>query len=173
MPLLTLSLGSNRQADHHIRVALDALQARFGAMKTSSVFESEAVGFDGSNFLNMVVAVDTDSSLSAVSAYIKALEDEHGRTRGGARFSPRTLDIDILTYGDCVGDYDGILLPRPEITENAYVLWPMSQVCGEWSDPHSGKSYTTLWRQYDKCRQSLWPIDFDWQGRRISSARSI
>ena len=84
MPLLTLSLGSNRQADHHIRTALDALQARFGAMTTSSVFESKAVGFDGSNFLNMVVAVDTESTLGEVSAYIKALEDEHGRARGGA-----------------------------------------------------------------------------------------
>lgn len=170
MPLLTLSLGSNQQAGHHIRVALDALQAQFGVMKLSSVFESKAVGFDGSNFLNMVVAVETTGSLSTVSTCIKALEDEHGRTRDGARFSPRTLDIDILTYGDCLGEYDGIVLPRPEITENAYVLWPMSQVCGDWRDPHSGQSYATLWRQYDRSRQSLWPIDFDWQGRRISSA---
>lgn len=170
MPLLTLSLGSNQQADHHIRGALDALQAGFGTMRTSSVFESKAVGFDGSNFLNMVVAVATDMSLADVSAFIKALEDEHGRTRGGARFSARTLDIDILTYGECVGDYDGVVLPRPEITENAYVLWPMSQVCGDCFDPQSGLSYSTLWHQYDKTRQALWPIDFDWQGRRISSA---
>ncbi|MEX0739843.1 MAG: 2-amino-4-hydroxy-6-hydroxymethyldihydropteridine diphosphokinase [Pseudohongiella sp.] len=170
MPLLTLSLGSNRQADHHIRVALDALQADFGALQTSSVFESKAVGFDGSNFLNMVVAIHTDNSLATVSARIKALEAEHGRVRGGPRFSPRTLDIDILTYGDCIGDYRGILLPRPEITENAYVLWPMSQICGERCDPQTGLTYATLWQQYDKSRQSLWPIDFDWQGRRISSA---
>lgn len=170
MPLLTLSLGSNQQAARHIRGALDALQASFGPMRTSSVFESRAVGFDGNNFLNMVVAVDTDTPLATVSARIKALEDEHGRTRGGARFSPRTLDIDILTYGDCIGDYDGIVLPRPEITENAYVLWPLSQVCGDCCDPQSGLSYTALWQQYDKTRQALWPIDFDWQGRRISSA---
>jgi 2-amino-4-hydroxy-6-hydroxymethyldihydropteridine diphosphokinase len=170
MTLLTLSLGSNRQSDHHIRAALDALQASFATMQTSSVFESKAVGFDGSNFLNMVVAVDTDNSLSTVSYRIKALEAEHGRIRGGPRFSPRTLDIDILTYGDCVGDYDGIVLPRPEITENAYVLWPMSQICSDWRDPHTGQTYAALWQQYDKSRQSLWPIDFDWQGRRISSA---
>lgn len=170
MPLLTLSLGSNQQAHHHIRVALDALQTSFGNMQTSSVFESKAVGFAGNNFLNMVVAVDTHENLAAVSARIKALEDRYGRVRGGARFSPRTLDIDILTYGDYVGDYDGIVLPRPEITENAYVLWPMSQVCGGWRDPQSGLTYTTLWQQYDKSRQSLWPINFDWQGRRISGA---
>lgn len=172
MPLLTLSLGSNQQADLHIRQALDALQASFGAMRTSSVFESRAVGFDGNNFLNMAVAVDTRTPLTDVSTRIKALEDEHGRIRGGARFSPRTLDIDILTYGDCIGDYQGIVLPRPEITENAYVLWPLSQVCGDCCDPHSGLSYATLWQQYDKTRQSLWPVDFDWHGRRISSAHS-
>lgn len=170
MPLLALSLGSNQQADEHIRGALDALQVAFGDMRISSVFESKAVGFDGNNFLNMVVAVDTGLSLAEVNARIKSLEDEHGRIRGGARFSPRTLDIDILTYGDCVGDYEGVILPRPEITENAYVLWPMSQVCGSCRDPHTGLSYAALWHQYDKTRQVLWPIDFDWQGRRISSA---
>ncbi|WP_339858493.1 2-amino-4-hydroxy-6-hydroxymethyldihydropteridine diphosphokinase [Pseudohongiella acticola] len=170
MSLLTLSLGSNQQADHHIRAALDALQADYGTLQISSVFESRAVGFDGNNFLNMVVAVDTDMALATVSARIKALETEHGRVRGGPRFSPRTLDIDILTYADCVGDYDGIVLPRPEITENAFVLWPMSQLCGDLTDPHTGLSYATLWQRYDKSRQVLWPIDFDWQGRRISSA---
>lgn len=170
MPLLTLSLGSNQQATHQIQLALDALSVHFGDLRMSSVFESEAVGFDGSNFLNMVVAVETDRPLAAISASIKRLETQHGRVRGGTRFSGRTLDIDILTYGNHVGTHNGIVLPRPEITENAYVLWPMSQVCGECVDPHSGQSYAMLWQQYDKSRQRLWPVDFEWQGRLVSSA---
>lgn len=170
MTQLTLSLGSNQNADHHIRQALDGLQRLFGELILSSVFESEAVGFDGGNFLNMVVATDTDMSLSDISLAIKALEDANGRRRDVPRFSSRTLDIDILTYGDLLGEHCGMILPRPEITRNAFVLWPMAQICGDCLDPHSGKTYRALWQAYDKSRQRLWPIDFTWQGQQISIA---
>lgn len=170
MDTLTLSLGSNLDAAHHINQALTALAQRFGELCLSSVFESKAVGFSGGNFLNMVVAVQTDAQLADISAFLKALETEQGRLHGQQRFSSRTLDIDILTYGTRVGRFEGIELPRPEITENAYVLWPMAEVCGTLLDPHSGRSYADLWRAYDKARQDLWKIDFEWQGRRISSA---
>jgi len=170
MARLTLSLGSNQQADYHIGQALDGLQREFGELVLSSVFESEAVGFDGGNFLNMVVAVQTDRDLLDISAAIKAMEVANGRLRNPVKFSSRTLDIDILTYDELLGEHHGIKLPRPEITENAFVLWPMSEICGDQTDPHSGRRYRELWQAYDKTRQQLWPVDFHWQGRRISSA---
>ena len=172
MALLTLSLGSNQRAEYHIRQALDGLEEHFGALLTSSVFESQAVGFEGNNFLTMVVAVETDEPLEQIATWIKALETANGRQHTEKRFSSRTLDVDILTWGTACGRHAGILLPRPEITENAYVLWPLSEVCGGCIDPRSGKSYTALWAAYDKTRQSLWPVDFTWQGRPISRAAS-
>jgi len=169
---LTLSLGSNVQPDYHLRQALDGLEEHFGPLRTSSVFESKAVGFSGSNFLNMVVAVETDEPLEQIKAWLKALEAAHGRKHTEKRFSSRTLDVDILTWGTTCGCHHGVLLPRPEITENAYVLWPMSEVCGDCVDPHSGETYAKLWAAYDKTRQSLWPIDFQWRGHQISQAAS-
>ncbi|ALO47373.1 2-amino-4-hydroxy-6-hydroxymethyldihydropteridine diphosphokinase [Pseudohongiella spirulinae] len=170
MTQLTLSLGSNQNADYHIRQALTGLQRLFGPLTLSSVFESEAVGFDGSNFLNMVVAADTTMPLKDISHSIKALEDANGRRRDVPRFSARTLDIDILTFGDLQGEHCGMTLPRPEITRNAFVLWPMAQICGDRTDPHSGKTYQGLWQAYDKSCQRLWPVDFSWQGQQISAA---
>jgi len=170
MALLTLSLGSNLEPALHIHKALDGLAEAFGELQLSSVFESKAVGFDGGNFLNMVVAVDTDLPLAHISQLIKELETRHGRVRDQARFSSRTLDIDILTLGDLCGEHEGIVLPRPEITVNAYVLWPLSQVCPDCIDPHSGQSYRALWAAYDRQRQSLWPVDFHWRGQQISRA---
>lgn len=170
MALLTLSLGSNLEPAYHIAQALDGLQACFGQLELSSVFESKAVGFDGGNFLNMVVAADTNLALHDISRLIKALETRHGRKHDQARFSSRTLDIDILTLGDVRGEDHGIVLPRPEITVNAYVLWPLSEVCPDRVDPHSGQTYQTLWSAYDRTRQQLWPVNFHWQGRQISSA---
>lgn len=170
MPLLTLSLGSNQRAEYHLRQALDGLTEHFGELRLSSVFESRAVGFQGGNFLNMVVAVDTDEPLEQIAAWLKALEAANGRQHTEKKFSSRTLDVDILTWGSVCGRYAGILLPRSEITENAYVLWPLSEVCSECVDPHSGQTYARLWAAYDKNRQSLWPIDFEWRGQKISSA---
>lgn len=172
MALLTLGLGSNLQPEYHISLALDALYARFGELELSSVFESEAVGFYGGNFLNMVVATHTDLALDEIILLIKELEARCGRQRDQQRFSSRTLDVDILTLGDLQGEHYGIVLPRPEITVNAYVLWPMSQVCPERIDPHSGHSYRVLWAGYDRAQQKLWPVDFTWDGRRLSLSRT-
>lgn len=168
MITVTLSLGSNRQAEAHITAALDALDDRLTDLRLSRVFESEAVGFDGDNFLNMVVRADTSLTLADLSGWLKALEEQYGRDRQQARFSSRTLDVDVLTFDGLQGRHEGMVLPRPEITRNAFVLWPMAEVYGEGVDPDTGKSYARLWQEYDRSRQRLWPISFQWRGRTVS-----
>ncbi|WP_111640997.1 2-amino-4-hydroxy-6-hydroxymethyldihydropteridine diphosphokinase [Marinimicrobium alkaliphilum] len=165
-----LSLGSNMAREQHILAALDALRAQFGELSISSVFESEAVGFDGSNFYNLVVGIDTALSIAELSDVLKTIEDDNGRCRKGPKFSSRTLDIDILTYGDFVGSEAGVDLPRDEITKNAFVLWPLAEIAPDTLHPVAGKAYRQLWLDYDKNRQRLWPVDFVWQGQVISSA---
>jgi 2-amino-4-hydroxy-6-hydroxymethyldihydropteridine diphosphokinase len=169
MTAVTLSLGSNRQAEKHIAAALDALYDKMGDLTLSRVYESEAVGFDGDNFLNMVVRADTSLTLSELSAWLKALEDSYGRDRQQARFSSRTLDVDVLTFNGLHGTHEGIVLPRPEITRNAFVLWPLAEVYGDGRDPLSGKSYARLWQEYDRSNQRLWPVSFIWRGKHVSS----
>lgn len=163
-----LSLGSNIDRYRNITAALDALAVHFGELSISSVFESEAVGFEGSNFLNLVVGVNTDRPISELSDLLKQIEDDNGRRRSGPKFSSRTLDIDILTYGDFVGEEAGVQLPRDELTKNAFVLWPMAEIAPEQRHPELGETYAQLWAEYDKQRQNLWPVDFTWQGRTLS-----
>jgi len=165
---VTLSLGSNIDPVSHLTGGLDALLLHFKDISLSSVFESEAVGFDGDNFLNMVVGVHTDLDVASLSALLKEIENKHGRDRSQPRFSGRSLDIDILTYDNLSGNYSGVKLPRAEITENAFVLWPLSQVAGADRHPDLKESYGSLWNNYDKSRQKLWPVDFEWHGRMIS-----
>ena len=105
MPLLTLSLGSNIDAESNIRQAVSALRAQYPGLRCSSVYESEAVGFEGDNFLNLVAIVETDESLQDIQAWIKALEDAQGRDRSQAKFSSRSIDIDILTFGELCGEF--------------------------------------------------------------------
>ncbi|MDP1931815.1 MAG: 2-amino-4-hydroxy-6-hydroxymethyldihydropteridine diphosphokinase [Gammaproteobacteria bacterium] len=163
MTIVALSLGSNTNPAHYLASALGALYERFGALRVSSVFESEAVGFSGDNFLNLAVVIDTNEKLEDLALFLKGLEDRHGRSRQEPRFSGRTLDIDILTYGEMHGEFAGIVLPREEIVDNAYVLWPLSEILGEGMHPPTGKTYSQLWTEYDKTRQRLWPVAFSWE----------
>ena len=162
-----ISIGSNQNTVVNVCAALDALSARFGELVISSVYESEAVGFEGENFLNLVVALDTDEPVGPLAEWLKQVEDDNGRERNRPRFSSRTLDLDVLTYGDLVGTIDGVELPRSEILSNAFVLQPLAEIAPDERHPVSGERYADLWQAYER-NQRLWPIEFRWQGQRIS-----
>lgn len=165
MTTLALSIGSNIDAQSNIRAALEALDLEFDNIRSSTTYESQAVGFDGDNFLNLVVLADTDKGLADVAAVLKRLEDELGRDRQQVRFSGRTMDIDILLYGSESGMCCGIELPRPEVTENAYVLQPLAELLPDMVHPATGLSYQKLWQDYDKSKQRLWAIETDWRAQ--------
>ena len=169
MARVYISIGSNIDRERYITAALDALAGWFDEPLISSVYESESVGFDGSPFYNLVVGVDTDLSVAELSARFKQLEADNGRRRDVPKFSPRTLDLDILTYDHEVGRVHGVELPRGEILKNAFVLLPLAEIAPNAVHPVCGEHYQALWKAYDR-DQKLWPVDFTWQGRRISQA---
>src|SRR5262249_40763057 len=110
-----LSLGSNLEPGKHLRAALAELRARFGAIVVSPAYRFAAVGFDGPDFINLAVGVDSDLEPQQLNDWLHALEDRHGRRRDVPRFSSRTLDVDIVLFGDRVLKGTGNLeLPRPE-----------------------------------------------------------
>lgn len=162
-----ISIGSNIERYRHVTAALNALQEWFGELEISPVYESESVGFDGSDFLNLVVGIETDLSVGDLSRRFKELEAKNGRKIGAPKFSPRTLDLDILTCGNLTGTVDGVELPRPEILKNAFVLRPLADIAPDQQHPVCGKPYRQLWREYDT-GQKLWPVDVTWRDRQIS-----
>ena len=114
MPILALSIGSNQDAAAHIRRAVTALRQHFMSLRCSTVYESEAVGFDGDNFLNLVALTSTEDDLGEIATYLKDLEDELGRDRSLPKFAARRIDIDILCYGDEDGQQHGLKLRRSD-----------------------------------------------------------
>ncbi|WP_406664149.1 2-amino-4-hydroxy-6-hydroxymethyldihydropteridine diphosphokinase [Gallaecimonas sp. GXIMD1310] len=158
MTEVLFSLGSNVTPEAHLRAGLKALRDAFGELHCSPVFEAEPVGFAGTNFLNMAVKAETDWPLPKILAWIKAVEYAHGRPQNAKKYAPRTLDIDLLTYGDTVC-IEPVVLPRPDILTLAFVLWPLAELVPEQQLPGTEQSYRQLWQAF-RGDQALWPVPF-------------
>ena len=153
-----ISLGSNVEREYHVQQGLKALaetfELPFQQLILSSLFKSEAVGFSGNAFYNMVIGITTDFNVEQVAIKLREIEINFGRTLEAKKFSPRTLDLDLLLYDDLIIDTPA-QLPRDEINKNAFVLWPLSEVAPKLVHPVLKESYHSLWQNYDKTSQQL------------------
>lgn len=160
-----ISIGSNVEKERYIRAALDALAGRFSLVSLSPVYESEAQGFSGEPFYNLVVLIQTNLSVGQLNRNLRAIEYSNGRRRTPVRFSSRTLDLDILTYGDLIGIKDDIKLPRDEITHYSFVLKPLVDIAANVQHPFYQATYGELWECFNQQQQPLSVVDFQWQRR--------
>lgn len=167
MVWVALGLGSNHEAEANLASALDELLLRFNDLALSYVFRSKAQDAAAADYLNMAVGIETDMPLQELGKLLKKIEDKHRRERGSGRV---TLDIDLLLYGEKCGNFDGIVLPRPEILTAAYVLRPLAQIAAKKKHPALKQSYRDLWEAFDKARQPVAPVAFTWHERIISRA---
>lgn len=163
MTAIILGLGSNIEREHHLRAGVRALSSCLGNMRLSPVYDCDAVGFAGDPFLNMVVAGETSLAVDVLARKLREIELANGRAPDATRYSPRTLDIDLLTYGDVCGVVEGVTLPRPDMIEHAYVLKPLSDLLPDALHPQSGMSYRHLWQTFDATDARLQQVQLSWK----------
>lgn len=160
MPEIYVAIGSNVEPERHLRSALVALATNFGVLRLSPVYRNRPVGFDGDDFLNMVAAFQTDKDVEDVLNTLEIIESESGRKRGDERFGPRTLDLDLLLYGNDVTSDGKRQVPREEITRYAFVLKPLADLAGEKTHPVTGLSFSQIWEEFDKEQHPMETVDF-------------
>ncbi|CAI8210186.1 MAG: 2-amino-4-hydroxy-6-hydroxymethyldihydropteridinepyrophosphokinase [Glaciecola sp. HTCC2999] len=158
---ILISLGSNVEREHYTQVGITALTEHLSDVRLSSTYESEAVGFAGAAFYNLVMSAYTDMSIVEVVRFFKEIEHQNGRTRADIKYAPRTLDIDLLTYDDVVC-VEPVVLPRPEIEFHAFVLAPLAELVPTEVHPSTQLSYAQMWAEFDQPEQKLWTIDITW-----------
>ncbi|MBT8062734.1 MAG: 2-amino-4-hydroxy-6-hydroxymethyldihydropteridine diphosphokinase [Xanthomonadales bacterium] len=139
-----LGLGSNVDAERHIRIAIDALRQRFGGVVISPVYRSKAVGFDGEDFLNLAASIETSLGPYDLRSFLRDLEGQHGRDRAAPKWSDRTLDIDILLIDDLVIYDDELEIPRREILKFAHVLVPLADIAPDVTFPGHDRTLAEL-----------------------------
>jgi len=155
-----LGFGSNTNRESFLRTGLAKLHQSYTIKQVSPVYRSPALGFDGADFYNFCVEIEADTTLAQLNERLKEIEDSCGRDRTSGRYSLRTLDIDILLFGDRVGEHYGIVLPRPEIVRNSFVLKPLIDIAPNLNDPADGASYQSKWEEMvASCTRPLEPVD--------------
>ena len=145
-----ISIGSNIDKELHIPASLLALEQQFGALTISSTYESESVGFSGDSFHNLVVGFDSELDVKSVAKQLRQIELDNGRTRDSQKFSARTLDLDLILYGDLIISDGRLQIPRDEIERYAFVLEPLAEIAPTVIHPISGIRYGELWQKFDK-----------------------
>lgn len=145
-----VGIGSNVERERNVRIAVRELRGRYGRVDLSRVYETDPVGFEGEPFYNLVAGFDTGESPADLVAGLRRIEDRCGRDRSMPRFAARTLDIDLLLYGDRVSRNGGIAVPREEIDLHAHVLGPLAELAGETRHPVSGRTFAELWAAFDR-----------------------
>lgn len=157
-----VSIGSNTHPKKHVISAVNALAKYYNEVAVSSIYESAPVGFAGANFYNLVAMFYTKDSINDVIRSLKEIENNHGRLRSVAKYSDRTLDIDLLLFDNVTGEFSGNKIPREDITQYAFVLCPLAELAGEKIHPKFRKSFKQMWDDFDKTKQIIWPVEFDW-----------
>jgi 2-amino-4-hydroxy-6-hydroxymethyldihydropteridine diphosphokinase len=129
-----LSIGSNIDRETNIRSCMSSLKKKFPDIVFSKVYETPAFGFEGEAFLNLAAGFKTPLNVEDIETYLKTLETQHARKRDAKKFSSRTLDVDLLLYDDLILHPEKDL-PRKEITQYAFVLFPLAEIAAEFIHP--------------------------------------
>jgi 2-amino-4-hydroxy-6-hydroxymethyldihydropteridine diphosphokinase len=154
-----LGLGSNIDAEKNLRLAVTELRRLFGEVAVSPVYRSAALGFEGPDFLNLVVALGTEMSPLELIEHIERIHAMAGRKRGPDRYSSRPLDIDLLLYGNTVDPEPPLRLPRRDILEHSFVLRPLADIAPDAVHPVTGRTIGDHWREVDRGSHALMPVD--------------
>jgi 2-amino-4-hydroxy-6-hydroxymethyldihydropteridine diphosphokinase len=153
MTQVFLGIGSNVNKEKNVHAGLNELRSRYDELQISPVYESKAFGFEGDDFYNLVVGFKTECAVEEIETQLKEIEYQFGRQRNVTRYSPRTLDIDLLLYGDLVSESHE--LPRVDIVKYAFVLKPLSDLAPDLVHPVNGETMIALWNKFDASNQTI------------------
>lgn len=153
-----VAAGSNIAPEDHLRLALSALRKVYAPLEVSPAYRNRAVGFEGDDFINLVVGFSTTRAPAEVREHLLTIEASCGRPREAPRWAPRSMDLDILLYGALVCQEPGMILPRPDLVRRAYMLKPLADLAPGLLHPTLGRTVAQLWQDLAPAGHELVPV---------------
>jgi 2-amino-4-hydroxy-6-hydroxymethyldihydropteridine diphosphokinase len=150
-----VAAGSNVEPERYLSIALRALAAAYGPMTLSPAYRNKAVGFSGEDFINLVVGFRTEDEVAAVRERLQKVEAACDRPPGAPKWAPRTMDLDILLFGDLVSNQPGLIIPRPDLLKRPYMLKPMADIAPDVRHPVLGTTMRDLWQAFEGDAHSM------------------
>lgn len=145
-----VSAGSNIEPRANLEAACAALKQHYGEIELSPLYRSPAAGFNGPPFLNLVAGFRTEEGPAEILERLAELETNAGRDRSAGKFSSRTLDLDLLLYGDRIDA--ALKLPHPDIERYAFVLKPLADLAPDLRHPVTGVAFSEHWESFTGSR---------------------
>lgn len=159
MPGVYVAAGSNVEPRQHLALASRELCREFPGVRFSPWYQNKAVGFEGDDFINFVAGFDTELPVEEVLPRLHAIETLCGRPRGAPRWAPRSMDLDMLLYGDLVLDEPKLKLPRPDLLKRAFMLGPLAKLAPDLVHPTSKLTIGELWERFDRAAHPLIEVE--------------
>jgi 2-amino-4-hydroxy-6-hydroxymethyldihydropteridine diphosphokinase len=161
MKTVYLSIGSNVEPEQHIRSCLRALALEFNSLDVSPIYRNPAEGFIGDDFLNLVVGLQTNDNAPEIARKLNTIENLLGRVRVGEKFGPRTLDIDILLFGEEVIEFGKYAFPRKELVKYPFMLKPLVDVAPDLKHPVTREYFRNIWKSLSATNPVLTPVEIN------------
>ena len=141
-----IGVGTNVERKKHVEAAIVELSKLSQHVKLSTIYECEPVGFDSHAFYNLVIELQTSMSLQELSQSLRQIETIWGREEFAEKYQDRSLDLDILLFGDEVRD-SAPQLPRHDIFKYPFVIQPLYELCPDLRIPSDGRTVRQVWSQ--------------------------
>lgn len=173
MAKVFIGVGSNIDKERHIATVISEFEETFSVVAVSPIYETKAEGFDGEDFYNLVVAIETELTPSQLYQILRQIEADHGRERiGENQFISRTLDLDQLLYDDLVFDDGAVSVPNADIIQYAFVLKPLADIASELVHPILNEPLAQLWQRFVKTNINMREITLNVSATKTSAVRS-
>lgn len=158
MPRVFVAAGSNVEPERNLARAIEELRRHFPQVRFSPWYRNHAAGFSGDDFINLVAEFETSLPVDELVACLHRIEELCGRPRASPRWAPRSMDLDVLLYGELICDEPQLKLPRPDLLSRAYMLGPLADLAPGLVHPIASKTIGELWEQFDRAAHPLVPI---------------
>ncbi|MGR2822162.1 2-amino-4-hydroxy-6-hydroxymethyldihydropteridine diphosphokinase [Vibrio vulnificus] len=158
MNTVYIGIGSNIEREKHARAAWQELTLLGEALQASPIYECAAVGFDSHAFFNFVIRLNTSMTLEELAFQLRQIELKWGREENAAKYQDRTLDLDIVLFGECISSQKPEL-PRSDIFKYPFVIQPLYDLQPDLVIPGDGRTVEEIW-QTARDLDTLRAVDF-------------